>query len=154
VWRETRSQIPLVIDERLGLSHSTLSRQMKQGKIRRRPDGLVSLAEVRADRKANLHYRPERAGPAAGTLIEDEGGLLDPRFVHAAWRNNGTTSGRDEIWREFFSMFAALRAPFIAEEFGIDERALHKSLLLHVYSHIAAILPGYAAPLAADGEAE
>ena len=128
--------------KRLGLAHTTLSRQIKQGKIKRRPDGLVSLREVIRGRKANLYWRPGHPDPAAG--------LLDPRLVHAAWRNHQGTEGRDEVWREHWSLFAAQHAPAIAAEFKIDASALHRSLLLHVYSHVAAILPGYRDPLSDD----
>jgi excisionase family DNA binding protein len=129
--------------KRLGLSHSTLSRQIRDGKIPRRADGKVSLAAVEAARRRYVRL-PTRAEPGEP--------LLDPRFVGAAWRNSQGTTGRDEVWREHFSQFAAQHAPALAAELGVRQGALHHALLLHVYSHIAALLPGYSDPLAGEGE--
>jgi excisionase family DNA binding protein len=117
---------------RLGLAHSTISRQLKQGKIRRRPDGRVSLAEVERDRSRNLSHM-HRGAPANSECI--------PNF----------DDDRDEAWREHFCMFATQHGPLIAAKFGVDADEMCRVLFRHTLSHMCALLPGgYRDPQAAE----
>jgi hypothetical protein len=126
---------------RLGLAHSTICRQINQGKIKRRPDGRVSLAEVERDRSRNISHM-HRGAPANAQRaadLTDDGQAVDD--VH-------------EAWREHWCLFASQHGPVIATKLGVDEGTLRRELFLHVLSHLAAILPGdYRDPLA-KGEGE
>ena len=133
----------------LGRAKSGLHKLAKRGQIPQNSDGTFDIDAVKRALVANLSPLRRKPLPSERVAVageQDDDVLIDERFVGAAWRSQGT-EGRDEQWREHWSDFAAHHAPAIAAEFGINASALRHTLLLHVYSHIAAILPGYRDPL-------
>jgi hypothetical protein len=106
--------------KRLGLSHSTLSRQIAGGKVRSR-DGKVRLDEVREDRRRNLDQARGRQ-----KVDEDFGGPDDPDV--------------NERWRSRWAEWSTRIAPTLAAELGTDPGETARRLNFHVLWHLAVCL--------------
>jgi excisionase family DNA binding protein len=119
----------------LGLSHSTLSRQIAAGKVRSH-GGRVRIDEVRADRNANLRRGGRRKADAPDGRAAEH-----PCMWGGEWDDDP-----HERWRAAWVCWPVRIARVLAAETGADPEKLKHRLYWHVLQHLGAILraEGYA----------
>jgi hypothetical protein len=135
------------VAKRLGINVSTLSRAVKAGTVRRRPDGKVNLAEVVADRAKHVEAKEVAAlaGDGDMTLLEartmKEQALARLRDLEFQVKS-GTLADCEEMGREVFAYFRTHRdmiqnwparvSAVLAAECGGDQVRLEIAMEKHI----------------------